>query len=160
MKYITALSLLFSMLVGCAPNGSHDPDSQGMQEILQQVRDGQLPISGLTVTYTDMHGFHGGLLLRIYGEGKIEQEAERIDAREPKDSVPKGDILRLIDLLLSQKAWEQREPYRAPVPDESDASLIIHYQEQECKIWEWYNDLEKNQRIILIREFMKSIAWN
>lgn len=48
-KYITVLSLLFSMLVGCAPNGSHDPDSQGMQEILQKVRDEQLPISGLTV---------------------------------------------------------------------------------------------------------------
>ena len=44
-------------------------------------------------------------------------------------------------------------------PDESRAKLTINYNESSTTIWEWYNDLEVNQRIIKIRELMKDIAW-
>ncbi len=55
--------------------------------------------------------------------------------------------------------WQQRVPERIPAPDESRAYLTVRYKEDRLEIWEWYNDLKKNQRILPIRELMKQIAW-
>ncbi|HUS65929.1 MAG TPA: hypothetical protein VMZ28_15360, partial [Kofleriaceae bacterium] len=61
--------------------------------------------------------------------------------------------------IVQHRAWEQRVPERAPVPDESRAHLTISYLGKSASIWEWFNDLEANQRIVQIRELMKEIAW-
>ncbi len=36
--------------------------------------------------------------------------------------------------------------------------VVIQYGTQRSEIWEWYNDLDKNQRLSKIRALMKSIA--
>jgi hypothetical protein len=104
-----------------------------------------------------MHGLWGGLTLTIRGDGNMEQKSVKEKAGIPT-VVSRESILKLVRLLLQQKAWEQREPQRAPNLDESQARLVIQYGKQRSEIWEWYNDLDKNQRLGKIRDLMKTIA--
>jgi len=116
-------------------------------------------LAALTVTYDDMHGMHGGLTLTIHGDGRVEQQAVREKVGQPKSGIEKKDLQRLVALLVEVAAWEQRVPERRPVPDESRAYLRIALDGNSSGIWEWYNDLQKNQRIFRVRELMKKIAW-
>jgi hypothetical protein len=111
-----------------------------------------------SVTYDDLHGLFGGLTLTIHGNGKVEQQSVRVVAREPRNA-SNVDLQKLVDLLLNQKAWEQRVAERPPRPDEGKVRLIINYREDSMTIWEWYNDLLRNNRILRIRDFMQAIAW-
>ncbi|MFO0965125.1 MAG: hypothetical protein U0793_06010 [Gemmataceae bacterium] len=110
------------------------------------------------MTYDDLHAFHGGLTLTIDGKGKVTQKAVRQKVGEARD-VSKADLKLLVDLLQKHKAWEQREPERKPRPDESKARLVIRYGDESVTVWEWYNDLRKNKRLLEIREAMKKAAW-
>ena len=105
-----------------------------------------------------MHGLWGGLTLTIYGNGHVKQKAVKVAVRTPT-LVSRDGILKLVHLLLQERAWEQREPERAAQPDESKARLVVEYGKQRSEIWEWYNDLDKNQRLGKIRDLMKAIAF-
>jgi hypothetical protein len=45
------------------------------------------------------------------------------------------------------------------VPDESTVRLKIRYGDDESRIWEWYNEMEKNGRISRVRNLMLELAW-
>jgi hypothetical protein len=128
-----------------------------IREALLEITAGKLNPTPLSITYDDMHGLWGGLTLTIRGDGNVEQKAVKEKAGTPT-VVSRDSILKLVRHLLQQKAWEQREPQRAPKSDESRARLVIQYGKQRSEIWEWYNDLDKNQRLGKIRELMKTIA--
>jgi hypothetical protein len=129
-----------------------------IRETLSGIAAGKLAPAPLSVTYDDMHGLSGGLTLTIHGDGKVEQTAVREKAGTPQ-AVSREGVLKLVRLLLSEEAWEQRVPERAPRLDESRARLEIRYADNTTEIWEWYNDLAENQRIVKIRDLMKAIAW-
>jgi hypothetical protein len=129
-----------------------------IRETLSGIAAGKLGPAPLSVTYDDMHGLSGGLTLTIHGDGKVEQRAVREKAGTPQ-AVSREAVLKLVRLLLRKKAWAQREPERAPRLDESRARLVIQYGNNTTEIWEWYNDLAENQRIVKIRDLMKEIAW-
>ena len=114
--------------------------------------------SSLKVTYNDLHGFHGGLTISINGSGEVEQQALRCAVGEPV-RVTTDNIRRLIELLIELQAWQQKEPERMPVPDESRASLTIQVNGRSTLLWEWFNDLSANDRLIRISNLMKEIAW-
>jgi hypothetical protein len=128
-----------------------------IREALLEIAAGKLNPTPLSITYDDMHGLWGGLTLTIRGDGNVEQKVVKEEAGTPT-RVSRDSILKLVRLLLKEKAWEQRELQRAPKPDESEARLVIEYGQQRSEIWEWYNDLDKNQRLGKIRELMKTIA--
>jgi hypothetical protein len=128
-----------------------------IREALLEITAGKLNPTPLSITYDDMHGLWGGLTLTIRGDGNVEQKSVKEDVGTPA-AVSRDSVLKLVRLLLKEKAWEQREPPRAPKPDESEARLVIQYGKQRSEIWEWYNDLDKNQRLGKIRDLMKTIA--
>ena len=128
------------------------------KSLLERIAAGRLDVTLLEVTYDDLHPLHGGLVLTIQGTGKVEQRALRQTPGRPK-LVPREDLLKLVRLLIREQAWEQRVPERAPRPDESKVRLTIRYRNDQSEIWEWYNALEANRRIIQIRDLMQSIAW-
>lgn len=128
-------------------------------DTLEQVASGKLPLEPLLIVYDDLHPLHGGLQLAIHGDGKIEQESRREKVGEPRAKAARADVLKLLALVRKHQAWEQRVPERPPVPDESRARLTIAWRDRQSVIWEWYNDLRANQRMIEIRELMKQIAW-
>jgi hypothetical protein len=127
-------------------------------DALRELADGRAPPAPLVVSYSDLHGLWGGLELTVHGDGKVEQRAVRVPVGEPRTVSP-DELRQLARLLVAEKVWEQRVPERAPVPDESRAYLAVRYGARQVAIWEWYNDLVKNQRIAVIVERMKQIAW-
>jgi len=129
-----------------------------IREALAEIADGKLDPIPLSVTYDDMHGLWGGLTLTIYGHGHVKQKAVKVAVRTPT-LVSRDGILKLVHLLLQERAWEQREPERAAQPDESKARLVVEYGKQRSEIWEWYNDLDKKQRLGKIRDLMNAIAY-
>ncbi len=71
----------------------------------------------LKVTYSDLHGLHGGISLVFRGDGKVEQKA----VRHPKgaaEHISKEEFGRLVSRLLELEAWTQKTPERKAVPDE------------------------------------------
>ena len=116
-------------------------------------------IKHLKVTYNDLHGFHGGLTLSIYGSGKVEQQNLRCAVGTPVE-VTSENLLKLIELLIELEAWKQLVPERMPVPDESRASLTIETDGQSSLLWEWFNDLSANNRLKRVADLMKEIAWD
>ena len=141
-----------------AEGDKSDLDRQRIERAIKALGNGKGDWKLLTVTYDDLHSLHGGLTLTIHGNGKVEQTARRTAAGEIK-TVTAAELRKLVELLYRHKAWEQRTPERPAIPDESRSQLIISYGNDTVTIWEWYNDMDKNKRIIEIREFMKKIAW-
>jgi hypothetical protein len=127
-------------------------------DVLEAVVSGKLPLEPLVILYDDLHPLHGGLMLAVHGDGRVDQEARRESVGKPR-KVSRENVLKLLALVRKHQAWEQRTPERAPVPDESRARLTIAWRDRQSVIWEWYNDLGKNARMIEIRELMKQIAW-
>ena len=128
-----------------------------VKEVLERIGDGTLDLAPLTVSYDNLHPFWGGLVLTIHGTGQTEQRAVRHPEAQLK-SIAREDLLKLVRHLVRVEAWVQRVPERAPVPDESKAQVSIRYGNDQTTIWEWHNDLNKNQRIIQIRDLMLEIS--
>lgn len=126
---------------------------------LADLAAGRANWAAFAVTYDDLQGLHGGLILTIHGDGRVEQRAVRTKTGEPR-MVSRQDLDRLAKLLLEVDAWEQRTPARTPVPDESASRLTVRYGGAETTIWEWFNDMPKNARIVRVRDLMTEIAWS
>lgn len=149
-------------LVGVARADTTAPPAKrfaSVEQALRAILDGKAELGPLVVTYSDLHGLHGGLRLTVDGRGKVTQEAVREKVGAPKAEVAKAELLKLVALLVERRAWRQEVPERTAVPDESRASLGISYGEASSSIWEWYNDLTDTRAIRPVRELMKRIAW-
>jgi hypothetical protein len=155
MRFLAFACLL--SVPGGSPSPVQDPGAARMRACLDELAAGRGDWRTFSLTYDDVHGLHGGLTLTIHGDGKVEQQAVRIQPREPRD-VRKRDLEKLVALLRELKAWEQRAPERQAVPDESIASLTIRCGDAEARIWEWYNDMPANARISRMRELMTRLA--
>lgn len=155
---IAACGLLGVMLMS-QPSDAQKSDPARLRGALTALAQDESAWKTFSVTYDDMHGLHGGLTLTIHGDGRVEQKAVREKAGAPKQSVSRADLQRLVALLIELAAWDQRVPARRPVPDESRANLRITLDGNTSVIWEWFNDLEKHQRISRVRQLMKDIAW-
>lgn len=167
----SALALLLcALLAGCGGSGAK-PKQGGVKKVgdekkmmsaieegLKQFQAGKLEPTKLTVIYSDLHGLHGGLELEVSGDGKVRQQAVRAKV-QPASDLGAEQVQQLVGLLIEQKAWEQRVPERTAVPDESRARLTIQIGGQSTTIWEWYNDLSANDRMVRVREKMKDLAW-
>lgn len=130
-----------------------------IRENLEAFLFGKLEPEKLKIVYSDLHGLHGGLDLTIKGDGKVQQVARQTTVHPPKDVDP-ADLKRLVQLLIEFEAWNQKVPPRPPVPDESTARLSITAGDQASSIWEWFNDLGKNKRLVKIKDAMCKAAWD
>lgn len=158
MLGVAACCLLGAVLMR-EPAGAQTAAPARVRGALSALAKDERAWKTLTVTYDDMHGMHGGLTLTIHGDGRVEQTAVRENVGQPKDGIERSDLQHLVALLLEVAAWEQRVPERRPVPDESRAHLRIMLDGNSSSIWEWFNDMQKNQRIFRVRELMKKLAW-
>lgn len=112
----------------------------------------------LIVTYDDMHGLWGGSLLTVRGDGWLEGQVRQRGAQAPTSSktrVSQSDLLDLVRLLLELRTWEQRTPDAVPVPDESRAYLTINLKGNTGLVWERFNEMQANSRLIRIKRWME-----
>jgi hypothetical protein len=135
--------------------------AEGCEVVERRLREiaggGPIP-AGLRVTYSDLHGFHGGLEMVVSGDGKVVQEAVRCEARPPKD-LDEAGLRRLARVLVEQAAWEQRVADEMPVPDESRAFVKVEVEGGMSYAWERYNDMERLKRLAVVRDEMQRLAW-
>jgi hypothetical protein len=131
-----------------------------MEQQLKDFAEGRA-CHDLTITYSDMHGLWGGVTVTL-SSGGAYQRLERTRGASVADVV-RGTVAAartqaIARLLLEIKAWEQHTPERAPVPDESRATLTLQSGDSEVSIWERYNDLEANDRLVRVRSVLLDLA--
>ena len=126
------------------------------EALLRDIGAGSNAPADLSVIYDDMHGLWGGMTMMLSGAGNYERRQR--DRGSPDQSltmlVSADEIRELVCLLIELKAWEQETPERVAVPDESRAMLTIGCSAGQLAIWEWHNDLRKNERLARIRDRM------
>jgi hypothetical protein len=111
----------------------------------------------LAITYDDMHGLWGGTTISVCGDGSVERHTKALGAVAAQVShttIDQHMLLDLVRLLVQLDAWEQRIPDRPPVPDESRASLTISVNGSTNRIWERFNDLPANNRLVQIKTWL------
>lgn len=171
MRVVVTCLAAMSTLAWCSAGGAgtnaagsaEQADStDAMRSQLTQLRDGAIPMSELRLTYDDMHPFHGGMTLTVRGSSLearyLERGVEPQQVEPEPRPLPPEELRSLVDLLLELEAWEQRVAERDPVPDESRASLTIEVAGESSVIWEWYNDLTGNDRIVRVKLELERLA--
>lgn len=155
------LTVLFACLGSCGGNASIRSNTMSVEATLKRIQAGTEVPSDLQIIYDDMHGLWGGTNIVISGKGSGERRERARGNSEPEifaTSVTSEQLLELVKLLIEHKAWEQRTRDRDPVPDESRASLRIHVNGQTSDVWEWFNDMQKNKRLSIIKAKMKQMT--
>jgi hypothetical protein len=118
----------------------------------------QVP-ADLSITYDDMHGLWGGSTLMVRGDGRLERQVRPRGAQAPgssKKQIGKHELLDLVRLLVDLSAWEQRTPDNPPVPDENRSYLTISLKGKTSLVWERYNDMPANERLIRIKRWIET----
>ena len=131
-----------------------------IEEQLQHAAEGRAAHQ-LTITYSDLHGLWGGVTITLSTSGAYERLEYMRGASLPhvvQGTVAPARIREVAHLLLEIKAWEQHTPERAPVPDEGRATLTLRAGKVEASIWEWYNGLAKNTRLIRVQSMLVGLA--
>jgi len=136
------------------------PNQEMEKELTKIAATNKIP-PGFSITYDDMHGLWGGETITVDGAGNVEARERDKAARDPKTTkrtISQKRLLDLIKLLVQLKAWEQQTPERQPRPDESRARFTIKSGDRNTQIWEWFNDMEKNRRLIQIKTRMEELV--
>lgn len=144
------IAILFaSLAAGCGPPAVADP--------LRAAAEGREIPSDLRIVYDDMHGFHGGETIRVEADGSVHAvfRLRRDPEAERRASLSPAELRDLLRLLVAIEAWDQREPERQPVPDESRARLAVRAGGHEAGIWEWYSDLRDNGRMVRVKTWLE-----
>ena len=150
---------LLAVLSGCVHQLVDEQNNHALlEDQLKSYLAGESPSEQIEVTYSDMHGLWGGLTLSVSETGEIEQEFVNVEVPPAGDFSP-SEFKELVMLLVEIEAWDQKVPDRTPVPDESKATLTIETGSSHVKIWEWFNDLEQNNRLVKVRDLMQEYAW-
>lgn len=119
------------------------------------------PSSGpFEVMYSDLHGLHGGIEVRLAGDGELTKRVAqpgKETTTQKRDGVQKSTIHEVIALLIETRAWEQQVEERPLNADESVAKLEIMIGDQKFAIWEHYNDMAQLRRLARIKALLISL---
>jgi hypothetical protein len=138
----------------------HSDGRNGMEQQLKDFAEGHAT-QNLTIVYSDMHGLWGGVTITLSTSGAYEL-LERARGQVVPDMVRKtvtpGHVQEVIRLLRETRASEQQALQRTPIPDEVRATLTLRIGDVESSIWELYNNLEKNGRLVRVRRLLLELA--
>ena len=129
-------------------------------ELKASVANRKVP-GDLVITYDDMHPLSGGTTVVIRGNGSAERRVrsrKEAKAKATHTTISLRQLRELIQLLIELQAWEQHTPSRQPVADESRARLTISVSNQTSELWEWFNEMPKNNRLDRIRTNMLKLT--
>ena len=131
-----------------------------MKEYFTAFADGRAA-NNLTIVYSDMHWLWGGITITLSTSGVYERLEHRRESIVPdlvRKTVTPAQIQEFIRLLIEIRAWEQHTLERTPMPDEARATLIVRTGEVETSIWELYNKLERNGRLVRVRRLLLDLV--
>jgi hypothetical protein len=131
-----------------------------MEQQLKDFAEGRAT-QNMTIIYSDMHGLWGGDTITLSTSGSYERLERTRGAIVPemvRKTVTPAQIQEVIRLLLETRLWEQHTLERTPLPDEVTATLTLRAGDVESSIWELYNNLEKNGRLVRVRRLLLELA--
>lgn len=149
-RLLVSLALVGAVVLPAALRGAQTSGSP-VEEGLRLFLENRVAPATLRITYSDLHPLFGGQELSVRGTGSVEAKFVRQRA-EPPHPLPSVQVRDLVKLLLQIEAWRQLSPDRQPRLDESRARLTIEVGSNSSEIWEWYNDLGDNNRVIRVRD--------
>jgi hypothetical protein len=130
-----------------------------MEDDLKAILATQHVPADLTIIYDDMHGLWGGSVLTVRGDGRLACQTRPPGAPSPTTSnrqIGEPELLELVRLLVELSAWEQRTPDSRPLPDESRSYLAITFKGNTSLVWERFNDMPANDRLVRIKDWIES----
>lgn len=149
-----ATSTVLAVLLCACPRAVPEPvvPSGPVEQALRAAASGAALPPDFAVTYSDMHGMHGGMRVSLSADGTYNWQtySQQAGLSQAEGRVPEEAVRDVITLLVQLRAWEQVTPPREPVPDESRAGLLIRAGGEEARIWEWFNDMGANNRLIQV----------
>ncbi len=131
-----------------------------MEAQLKDFSEGRAS-QNLSIIYSDMHGLWGGITITLSTDGTfelLERARGQIVPDMVRRTVTPAHVQEVIALLLERRLWEQQTLQRTPIPDEVRATLTLRTGNVESSIWELYNKLEKNDRIVRVRRLLLELA--
>src|SRR5215510_558508 len=157
---MTSAIVLLLCVLSCQNAGLTGASRNPVEDALKTISKNRKVPPDLSITYDGMHGLWGGTTIIIRGSGIGEsRERARGDAKPQivETALPEDKLLELVHLLIELRAWKQVTPERQAVSDESKASLTITVGERTSNVWEWFNVMSKNDRLIKIKSTMGDI---
>lgn len=154
-----SLALLGLFLAALLATGAPVLADETLEATLKaSATSGDVPAE-LVIVYDDMHGLHGGSTIELKGDGTAtRRDVNRGAEATASATVAAGDLHELVKLLVEVEAWTQKTPSRELVPDESQARLVLKLGEQELGFWEFYNDMEANQRLSKVKARLDTLV--
>jgi hypothetical protein len=131
-----------------------------MEQYFKAFAEGRAA-QNLTIVYSDMHWLWGGVTITLSTSGVyecLEYQRESIVPNLVRKTVTPARIQEVIVLLRELRAWEQQTLERRPLRDERRATLTLRTDEVEASIWELYNKLERNHRLVRVRRLLFELA--
>ncbi len=131
-----------------------------MEQQLKDVAEGRATQS-VSIIYNDMHGLWGGVTITLSTSGAYERLDRARGAIVPdlvQRTVTTNHVHEVLRLLLELRVWEQQQLQRAPMPDEVLATLTLRTGDVASSIWELYNNLERNGRLIRVRRLLLDLT--
>ncbi len=132
-----------------------------LQSSLRAFLENEISPLNLRITYEELHPTQDGPRFVVHGTGEIEREGEGADAGgyNKLSVLSLAEIENLVRLLIDIEAWEQRVPWRETASDESRAYLRVQVGGASSEIWEWYDELDSNLRIVKLLDQLKKFAF-
>jgi len=134
-----------------------EPAVPDVSSNLRALLDDEFSPTSLRVTYEEIHPTQDGPRLMIKGTGQIQQTGEGANAGMYPDLSP-AEVENLVRLLLDIEAWEQRTPWREAASDKIRAYLRVQVGGASSEIWEWYDQLDDNRRIVQLLDQLKKVT--
>jgi len=118
---------------------------------------------GLVVVWDDHDPKWGGRRITVRADGSVEVRRWRPGTPESEPEVwtghaPGAQLVDLVDVLVDVEAWEQRTSGHTTPLDEAKATLTLQVDGARERSWEWANDLEANQRLVLVENELEALV--
>ncbi|MEW5851666.1 MAG: hypothetical protein AB2A00_22945 [Myxococcota bacterium] len=114
-------------------------------------------ITDVKIVYDEFHPLHGGDTIVLEGtrlSGLLTRHGQ--PREEVAATLTRAKLLQLATLLVEISACEQRTSERMPAMDESKARLQVSVAGRECGIWEWFNEMTSNRRMVRVQDLLLS----
>jgi hypothetical protein len=131
-----------------------------MEQQLKDIAEGHAT-QNLTIMYSDMHGLWGGVTVTLSTSGdyeRLERARGQVMPDMVRRTVAPAHIQEMLRVLLETRAWEQHALQRTPIPDEVLATLMLKIGDAVSAVWELYNNLERNNRLVQVRRLLLDLA--
>ena len=150
--------LVLVLMVMVWPRGSDSVPATAPEIVseLEAFLEDQISATSLRIPYDELHPSQDGPRIVIKGTGTIQREVADPNGYT---NLSLAEIENIVRVLIDMEAWEQRSPYRETASNESRAYLRVQVGGASSEIWEWYDELDSNQRIVKLLDQLKKPAF-